>query len=56
LNAAFNAVLRNPQVRDGIKALGLVPKAMTPEQFGAFMRGDMRKWPPIITAAGLSAE
>ena len=56
LNAAFNAVLRNPQVRDGIKALGLVPKAMTPEQFGAFMRGDMGKWPPIIAAAGLSAE
>jgi len=56
LNAAFNAVLRNPQVQDEIKALGLVPKAMTPEQFGAFMLEDMRKWPPIIAAAGLSAE
>jgi hypothetical protein len=29
---------------------------MTPQEFVAFLRDDMAKWPPIIAAAGISAE
>ncbi len=56
LNETFNAVLRTPEARHEIQVLGLVPKPMTPEEFGAFMRDDMKKWPPIIAAAGIRAE
>ncbi len=56
LNTTFNTVLEAPETLAEIKALGLVPKPMTPEEFGAFMRDDMKRWPPIIAAAGIKAE
>jgi tripartite-type tricarboxylate transporter receptor subunit TctC len=56
LNGTFNAVLRDPVVRDELKALGLIPNAMTPEEFATFLRDEMTRWPPIIVAAGISAE
>ena len=56
LNQTFNAVLQDTGVREELKRIGLVPKAMTPEEFAAFMRDDMKKWPPIIAAAGISAQ
>ncbi len=56
LNQTFNAVLQDAGVREELKRIGLVPKAMTPEEFAAFMRDDMKKWPPIIAAAGISAQ
>ena len=56
LNETFNAVLQTPEAAAEIKSLGLVPKPMTPEEFGRFMRDDMKRWPPIIAAAGIRAE
>ncbi len=56
LNEAFNAALRDASVRDDLKGLGFVPKPMTPDQFAAFLRDDMKKWPAIVAATGLSAE
>ena len=56
LNQTFNAVLQDAGVREELKRIGLVPKAMTPEEFSVFMREDMKKWPPIIAAAGISAQ
>lgn len=56
LNETFNAVLQAPDAAAEIKALGLVPKPMTPDEFGRFMREDMKRWPPIIAAAGIRAE
>jgi tripartite-type tricarboxylate transporter receptor subunit TctC len=56
LNAAFNGALRDVGVAAELKALGCVPKPMTPQAFAAFLHDDMAKWPPIISAAGISAE
>jgi tripartite-type tricarboxylate transporter receptor subunit TctC len=56
LNETFAAALRDPAVQDDLKALGFVPRTMTPDQFAAFLRDDLAKWPPIVTAAGLTAE
>jgi tripartite-type tricarboxylate transporter receptor subunit TctC len=56
LNEAYNTALRDPGVQDDLKALGFVPRTMTPEEFGAFLHDDMKKWPAIAAAAGLSAE
>lgn len=56
LNQAFNAALNDASVREELKRLGLVPRPMSPEEFTAFLREDMKKWPPIIAAAGLKPE
>jgi tripartite-type tricarboxylate transporter receptor subunit TctC len=54
LNAAFNAALRDGGVRDDLKGLGFVPRTMTPEEFAGFLQDDMKKWPAIVAATGLS--
>lgn len=56
LNGAFNAALRDPAVREDLKALGFVPRTMTIGEFAAFLADDMKKWPAIVSAAGLRAE
>jgi tripartite-type tricarboxylate transporter receptor subunit TctC len=43
-------------VRDDLKALGFVPKSMMPDQFAGFLHDDMKKWPAIVAASGLSTE
>ena len=54
LNTAFNAALRDGGVRDDLKGLGFVPRTMTPEEFAGFLQDDMKKWPAIVAATGLS--
>lgn len=56
LNQAFNSALGDPGVRRDLQGLGFIPKVMTPQQFAAFLQDDLAKWPPIIAAAGISAE
>ena len=56
LNAIFNAVLRDPGVREGLKGLGFVPRTMTPEEVASFLHDEMARWPAIVAAAGISAE
>jgi len=53
LNRAFNGALDDAGVKEEMKRLGLVPQPMSPEEFAEFVRDDMKKWPPIIAAAGL---
>jgi len=36
--------------------LGFDPMMTTPDQFGAFIANELRKWPPLLQAAGLKAE
>ena len=39
-----------------VQKLGFDPMVTTPEQFGAFIANELRKWPPLLQAAGLKAE
>src|SRR5262245_36942777 len=48
LNEAFNTDLKNPQVQQDLKAMGLLPRPMTPQGFADFLREEMARWPPII--------
>ena len=56
LNRAFNGALEDRGVREELKRIGVVPKPMSAEEFATFMHEDLKKWPPIIAAAGLGAE
>jgi tripartite-type tricarboxylate transporter receptor subunit TctC len=53
LNSAINASLGNAEVIKQIHTAGLDIKGGTPEQFGAFIAGETRKWTEVVTAAGL---
>ena len=56
LNQAFNAALADSGVKEELKRVGLVPNPMSPQEFAAFVREDMSRWPAIIAAAGLRAD
>jgi tripartite-type tricarboxylate transporter receptor subunit TctC len=57
INGIFNQVLQVPAVRAAITG----PQAAdivggTPEQFDAFIKSELKRWPEIIKAAGIKAE
>jgi tripartite-type tricarboxylate transporter receptor subunit TctC len=51
LNAAFVAVLKDPDVVERIRALGSEPMAMTPSEFTAFVKSENDKWLNVVKAA-----
>jgi tripartite-type tricarboxylate transporter receptor subunit TctC len=53
LSSAINEALRDDAVVKPLHTAGLDIKGGTPEQFGAFIDGETRKWNDVVTAAGL---
>lgn len=57
LNAAFAAVLQQPDVRQGLAQQGLEPPpATTPAQLAVTMRREQAKWRDVIKASGARAD
>ena len=57
INGIFNQVLQLPAVRTAItevQAADIV--GGTPQQFGAFIRNELQRWPEVVKAAGIKAE
>jgi tripartite-type tricarboxylate transporter receptor subunit TctC len=48
LNEKLNEVLRKPELRDRLAALGVSEKPMTPEQLTEMLRGDITKYSAVI--------
>jgi tripartite-type tricarboxylate transporter receptor subunit TctC len=52
-------VLRILQMPDVVKVLadnGMVPFTSTPEQFGAFLRSEIRKWAQVVKDANIRVD
>lgn len=56
INAAVNEALKTPHVLASFRRLGFEPMAQTPKEFGAFLDGELKKWPPLLAAAGIKAQ
>jgi tripartite-type tricarboxylate transporter receptor subunit TctC len=56
LNRELVAVLKEPDVREKMSDLALVPVGDTPAQFAAFHKAEVKKWTDVYKAAGLQAE
>ena len=57
INAVFNQVLQAPAVRNAItegQAADII--AGTPQQFDAFIKGELKRWPEVVKAAGIKAD
>jgi len=52
INAAINAAMNDPQVRERLKAAGLEAAGGTPEQFAKLMADEASKWEPVIRRTG----
>src|SRR5262249_62236226 len=56
LNAAMNEGLRTPEMRDTITKLGAVTDPGTPEEFGAFIAAQLKKWTEVGKAANIKLD
>jgi tripartite-type tricarboxylate transporter receptor subunit TctC len=57
INSVFNQVLQVPAVRtalSGAQAADIV--GGTPEQFDAFIKSELQRWPEVVKAAGIKPE
>lgn len=55
LNKEVNAGLADPKVLARIAALGGIPMAMTPPEFGKFIADETEKWAKVVKASGIKA-
>ncbi len=56
LSQAVSAGLADAQVKTQLANLGAEPMPMTPDQFGAFIAGEIAKWAQVIKFADIKAE
>lgn len=56
LNREINEVLRVPEVKATFAQQSSELKISTPKEFGSFFAAELKKWPPLLRAAGVMAE
>src|ERR1700730_17311691 len=56
LHSEVAKILRTPEVRQELAALGAEPVGDTPEEFGAFLKADMARWGKIIQEKGIRSD
>ena len=52
----LTSMLRSPDTRERILAMGGITLGNTPEQFSAFVQAEVGKWAKVVKAAGIRAE
>ena len=52
LNTWITDALRQPALRDRFAAQGLETRALTPTQFGDFIRSEIERWTKVVKASG----
>jgi len=53
LSRGINEVLKHPASADALRKAGLEIVGGSPDEFGAFIAGEGKKWDAVVTAAGL---
>jgi tripartite-type tricarboxylate transporter receptor subunit TctC len=56
LNAAINESLRSPAMRHRLAEFQVEPLSGSPQNFGAFIAAEAKKWAAVVQAAGIKAE
>ena len=56
INADLRRVAAIPQVKVRLDETGWTPKLMSPEEFGAFVKGEIERWGVIIKKYGIKLE
>jgi tripartite-type tricarboxylate transporter receptor subunit TctC len=56
LSAAVNKIINAPDVKENWGKQGAVPMAMTPDEFGKFLRADIAKWAKLVKDTGMKVD
>jgi len=56
LNEEFNTIMRMPDVRERLGAVGITATGGTPEALGTYLKSEIDKWGKVVKAAGIRAD
>ena len=56
LNAEINKAIAHPPVQARLADISVVTDAMSPQEFGAYLRSEIEKWSAVVKAGGLKGE
>ena len=56
LNTEVNKAIRLPDMQERFAQQGAIPAPGTPEEYGAFIRGEIAKWAKVVKASGAKVE
>ena len=56
LNKALNDAMKDEAVREKLTKAGVTVRGSTPEEFGAFMAGELARWNKVREAAGIAQQ
>ena len=56
LNGHITAMLKDKAVQDRLVAIGTQPAPGTPAEFGAFIKGEVARWTPIVKQSGATID
>jgi tripartite-type tricarboxylate transporter receptor subunit TctC len=56
LNKQIATALKDPSTAKAFEAQGMVPATSTPEEFGALIAKDAKRWSDVVTSAGIKAD
>jgi tripartite-type tricarboxylate transporter receptor subunit TctC len=56
LNKEINTVLADPNIKDRLADLGIIPTPMTPAEFRKLIANETEKWGKVVRAANIKAE
>jgi tripartite-type tricarboxylate transporter receptor subunit TctC len=48
--------MRASELEASMAKLGFEPQIWSPQEYAAFLAEEVRRWPPIVKAAGVKAE
>ena len=56
LNAAMNAMMKQPALQEAWAKQGAVPMIMSPAEFETLLRKDIEKWAAVVKTANIKAQ
>ncbi|TWO70113.1 tripartite tricarboxylate transporter substrate binding protein [Caenimonas sedimenti] len=56
LNREFVAAMRDPAINEKLRSQYMDAEPGTPQQFAAFMQGELKKWGPVIKRSGATID
>jgi tripartite-type tricarboxylate transporter receptor subunit TctC len=56
LNVEMVRIIRSPEIADRFAKAGVEPVASSPEEFGAFLRGEVARWAKVLQDANIKAD
>ena len=56
LSAEINEAMKTPELIAAMAKLGFEPQIWSPQDYAAFFAEEIRRWPPLLKAAGIKPE